>query len=692
MPIAVVQTNRHRGFSLAQDLQQRATRELGPAFSPKRVLILNQDLHLDAFPTTTSGKVQKVKLAKIVRDYLDQLGSTVIDEEAPTVEAVISIWADLSGQPAAAIKSSTLIQSFADSLMMMQFSGIVKDRLGKDITVEDYKVCERVQDHADLIDSRPDHKAASHSLPQRIGPPSINDLPHARDSEALYQQTKTDVSKSLAGLGLCWDDVEDAYPLPGTEELLAHRSRPQSWNLRWAYHIEADSVRLLQALKQTLANHATLRSICVHSGTVPPLLVTVRPSEQWFANSITTGYEIDKAEDLKTLLLDDPQLDYASYPGPMLRANIATIRSDGSSGLVMQASHAVNDASATKLFLDDLAAALGGASALPPHASFKDYAAAHFTHREGPGAKAEVEYHARRLRGIGAQKGSYWPPQRAPEFFKGNDFGWTHWDGRESHPRDRGVSLAEKKIGQVGLRRMAQVKDSARLKAEHNVAVVMLVKTALAILNIMKNGHQEAVFGTCNAARSWPFSSSYSAEERQKYGGNPLDISGCTIEYILDRTRVSSAQSVLSLLQQVTTEEMQNSAYAHAPLQQICQRLKEPASAYDWRSAEERLSDAEAVVPLIRRQSLNWLPINPMSQQNREGLKWLEMLTRMDNGLTVTGFVLDDRRTVALSFTWDAEHLTEAEATEALDDLVMIVERIGCAENWDKTIFEVITK
>lgn len=217
----------------------------------------------------------------------------------------------------------------------------------------------------------------------------------------------------------------------------------------------------------------------------------------------------------------------------------------------------------------------------------------------------------------------------------------------------------------------------------------MLVKAAIAMLNISKTGGKDAIFGTINAARTWPFSSDYSALEREAYTGNPLDVSGCTTEYVLDRIPVGRTKSLLSFMQQVTKDEEQNSAYAHTPFFRIVDRLRDPLSPDDTRTFAEREADAESLLPLIRRQSFNWLPTAPTAQ-NPKGLQFQQMLTRMDNGLTITGFLLDDKKSVALSFSWDAEHMSFAEAERALEGLVGLVDKMGKEENWTRTVGEII--
>ena len=56
----------------------------------------------------------------------------------------------------------------------------------------------------------------------------------------------------------------------------------------------------------------------------------------------------------------------------------------------------------------------------------------------------------------------------------------------------------------------------------------------------------------------------------------------------------------------------------------------------------------------------------------------------------ITGFVADDKKSVALSFTWDAEHMTLGEANIAIDNLAGLVKELCRAENWDKSVREIM--
>jgi acyl-CoA synthetase (AMP-forming)/AMP-acid ligase II/acyl carrier protein len=686
VPIAVIES---RGDKVTPSnvLKDMTSKALGPAFAPKTVINLKTDLKLDDWPKTAAGKIRKVELAEYVRDWIKASEGPAVDASAPTVESLIRIWKKISG--ADGLLPESTINSFADSLMMMQLSGTVKKDLGRDITVEDFKNCDKIQDQADLIDSRPNVTAKSQK-PQREGPPAIKDMLHINGDEQAYTAVKASVSAELSRLSLPWEDVEDVVPMPDWDAIFAHRCRPSSWNLRWSYHAPCGAGELERAMKEVLAYHPTLRSIAVERDDEVPLLVTVRAKKPWFRAAVTAGHKVDTKEGLNDLLLDHPTYDTASMGGPMFRVHIASI-ADGSSGLVIVASHAICDMSMTKLWLDDIVTVLSGDGTLIPHASFAEYASAYHTHRSGTEATNGVDYWTNKLQGIGSVSDStLWPPQRTPEFFKGNDFGWRRHDGRRARATERRTSLSHKLAAQKGVRRMVKCEDIQRLKSEHDIPIFMLVKAAIALLNVKNTNGKEAIFGTLNAARNWPFQSDYSVTEREAYTSNPLDISGCTVEYVLDRISVPVQKNAVSFMQSVSKGEEQNSAFAHAPFLRIVDRMRDHLGEDDLRSFAERERDADSLLPLIRRQSFNWLPTAPTAQGHPKGLNMLQMLTRMDNGLTITGFLADDKKSVALSFTWDAEHMTTGEANIAIDCLAGLVKELCKAENWDKSVREIM--
>lgn len=686
VPIAVITTQHETRVDVGQ-LKNMAAQQLGPAFAPKMVLHLKDDLARQHWPTTTSGKVRKVELRAMVNDYLKKKEEQASSQQLSTIDTLLRIWANVSGHDALTPESS--IQSFADSLMMMQLSSMVKHALSRNISVEDYKLCETIQDQANLIDSRPARRRGNTvKKEQRTGPPTVAHIPHLQGNARAFDTTKALISANLEAQDLSWDDVEDVIQLPNWDAIFAHRSRPTSWTIRFVYQASVSPEKLLAAIHQSLEYHPTFRSIAMEMADDTALLIPMRPNQRWFKAAVTSGWEVDTTKDLARLLLEHPEHDSAVAPGPMMKLHVAKVRSDGTSGLVLVGSHAVMDMSMTKLWLEDMATLLGGGTHIVPHEQFKDYAEAYHKHCQGADAQTGVAYWAKKHQGISAlPESSFWPLQRAPEWFKGADEGWRRWSGVQARRGERSIAAEDKRRAQAGIRRTANVRDLAQLKADHDVPVFMLVKAALVLLNIIQTGGKEAVFGTINAARTWPFQNDYTSMERAGLSGNPLDIAGCTTEYVLDRVPVDKSRRVAAFMQDVTADEELNSSFVHAPFTQVVDRLRDPLSDADPRTFAQRERDAEALMPLIRRQSFNWLPMPPTGgAPDGPGLRFQEQRSRMDNGLTVTGFLAEDKKTVCLSMAWDPEHLSISEANHALELLARLVETMGKAENWGLTV------
>lgn len=691
VPVAVVTTCDGAARDL-NFLKRQALNDLGIASAPKLILDLRRDLRLLSFPETLSGKVRKAQLKEVVRGYLAQRKTIPSDTCQSTIDVVVGIWQEISG--ITSLQPGTVMTSFADSLMLMQFSSAVKQKFDKDITVEDLQRCATIQAQCELIDLREvPNSSMTIADEQRQGPPDIKDVSFLCGDAQKFEKVRTTVTHSLVRLGLDWSDVEDIYPLPDWPAIFCHRCRPSSWTLRFSYHAKFSVDRLEQALVASLQVHPTLRAISVPYGP-EIMLVTVRPT----VNSLRTFIareraRVKTARDLTRYSAYDFQLEEATEPGLLVRFHFVIVEESATAGLIVNVSHAIADMTMTKLWLDDLAALLiGEVTTVRPHCAYKRYATAYWDHRDGAEAIRAVDYWTQKLLHVGSlPRTTFWPRQRSVEWFKGNDKGWKHWNGDQARQGERSTPLELKLQAQKGIRTQVPTGDVWRLKAEHDVPIFMVVKAALAALNVALTGAKEAVFGTINAARTWPFRSEYTQAERSMYDSNPLDITGCTTEYVLDRIRVDPDMPVLAFLRQVTEEEALNSSYAHAPFRRIVASLRDPISTKDDRSLEMREQDAAAVLPLIRRQSFNWLPRAPHAS-DQEDLQLQEMLSRMDNGLTVTGFLDNKKTSVSLGFTWDAEHLTYEEAGDALALLARMVGAMCRKESWKLTMRDVMTR
>jgi len=75
--------------------------------------------------------------------------------------------------------------------------------------------------------------------------------------------------------------------------------------------------------------------------------VIIRSTKRWSDLSITEGLEVETPEELVTLALNDPVLDFGAYPDPLVRFTIAKIRSTETAGLIFQGNHSAFNALST---------------------------------------------------------------------------------------------------------------------------------------------------------------------------------------------------------------------------------------------------------------------------------------------------------------------------------------------------------
>ena len=194
VPIAIIAIKR-RQRSQRQRNRERYLSRPGNCFCAKTGRAAH-DLGLSTWPATASGKVRKVELRVIVKEYVNKQEQAAIDTSASTVDSLIQIWQTKSGVNG--LKPETSIRSFADSLMMMlQLSGTVKKQLSRDVTVEDSKLCETINEQADLIDSKPDVAAlAAIAKSARQTTPMLDELTYLRGDALAYEDHEAAVTAS----------------------------------------------------------------------------------------------------------------------------------------------------------------------------------------------------------------------------------------------------------------------------------------------------------------------------------------------------------------------------------------------------------------------------------------------------------------------------------------------------------------
>ncbi|KAL8867062.1 MAG: hypothetical protein Q9174_005905 [Haloplaca sp. 1 TL-2023] len=408
VPVAVIRRSTIPGPTKYQ-IQQRVSKTLGRMFSPQYILDLNE-IGLTEYPRTTSGKIKKGDLKDHVSQHLSRgrEQGRDSDQHRPTVEILIALWARLSGREAHSISLEECADTFADSIMMMQFCNLVGKELDKTIAVDEIMGDTSIEEQAQMIDDRSTIKRPNTSA-VRSGPPTAADMVHVNGDLDAASRCQRKVEALLQPHGLDWEDVEDVIPTSQTAALMTRRTRLRNWNRRHAYLAPNASIAdLHRAITMCLQVHPILRSMILAHGEALPLYVVVRSSDRWHQLAISTGHTVDIAEDLKTIHFESDDLDFAIPPGPLFRFMLFNIRNEDSAGLVISCHHSTFDALSMGLFFEDLDMALSMRRQPKPHASFKQFADRKYGFRESVNADEAVAWHIKRLKGYAKHRNGQW--------------------------------------------------------------------------------------------------------------------------------------------------------------------------------------------------------------------------------------------------------------------------------------------
>lgn len=300
------------------------------------------------------------------------------------------------------------------------------------------------------------------------------------------------------------------------------------------------------------------------SGPGDALHVTIRHGDKLLSKIFQDGGSLRTVEELRAKAFGSH--DHVSYPGPLARITLYDVEETGTAGAVMCIDHAVIDASTGLMINEDLERALAGAP-LAEHSEYKLWADSYFNQRTSAEAAAAVRWHCKALEGLGSHRKALWPPFTMPV-------------------DDPEPTLAE------AAQPSFEVPDLIAFRKTHpHIAAPMVLKAALALLNIHRTGHTHALFCNYEAARaSFPFLPR-AVLTRDLF--EATDVSGPTYQLVVNLVEPRTDDTVVSFLGQMQETQSKLSKHAAAPLREIMSSL----------------GPAGAMVPeAIGRQIFNWAP------------------------------------------------------------------------------------
>lgn len=669
IPIAIVKKREGQEVDPFK-VRELLVKELGAAWVPEEIIDV-ESLGVDDYPRTTTGKVQKNKLREIFMKQRESQSTIAAGESM--LDMLLRLWTKLLGLRPNTLTAESSVHDWADSLILARFSAVLHREAGHQITLSELMEHGTLAAQAKLLSGRGSSAGSISELkPKRDGPPTVDDMAHARGDPARAKRTEELANKTLSPIGLSWKDVEDTIPMNIIQEMFMEYKRPQTNNHRHAWACPGSNMSgLKEAIEAAVTHHSMLRTMGLYFDNTTSMHLTIRPSAKWFSHCITFVDPVETAEDLNTLVYNDPKLDYAAFPGPLFRFVITHIKDENCAGLVYMAQHSVFDGVSLPLFIEDLNTLLvSPAAVLKPHVPYKAWADNYYNGQDSVIAHTHVAWQAQRLRGISLNPATLFPIQRAPEWFKGSSIGWI--DSKTGKPGQPRKSLDANPTGAKGLFIQGKLPDIQALKIQHGVEGSQIVKAALAVVTTKYTKQEYALFGQMQAGRTWPFLLPWQVERMPP----AMDVDGPAVQRTINRIPVNSEETVLSMLSRLQAEQLNLNKHAYAPQHHLIaamEREKEGEGAF--------LTDA------LKRQIFNWLPVPPSWEL--KGLRKVQIESRADCGL-LWNFVMVDQTTTMVNPTWDDAQLRKSEVEEMAREILRVAEEFATIGNWGKKVGSVV--
>jgi acyl carrier protein len=231
-------------------MRDAVLKSMGSSFVPDQFFTVAQ-LGLEEWPKTFSGKIQKTKLAALVKEYRDAQRSTKEPRKVSTskrsssLEAtVLHIWSSLLSLPPDQIDKDSPPELFADSISILRFRDKLKKETGRTLTLEDMVTHKTIGAQIQyLANQNPQQEVSRPEIrDERKGPPTADDMIHTRGDPIRAAETQRLVQDVIEPFGLSWqEDVEDVMPAYDFAVVTFKPRRLVAWTFRYALVTTASS-------------------------------------------------------------------------------------------------------------------------------------------------------------------------------------------------------------------------------------------------------------------------------------------------------------------------------------------------------------------------------------------------------------------------------------------------------------------
>lgn len=396
------------------------------------------------------------------------------------------------------------------------------------------------------------------------------------------------------------------------------------------------------------------------------LHVVMKQSSKFFDLIFEDGGELETLDDLKKIPEGQLASDWVNPPGPLYRAILYNIKETGGTALAVAAHHSIMDASMMQLVHEDLDRALALAkghnttaailSQLPMHIDYKVWADSHFNLRTSSEARAATKWHVRRLASISEhiKAGNLLPPR--PRTWTNLEPNLFRFDVPEIH----------------------------KLRKEHpDITPTVLVKAAVALMDVDRTGYSHAVFGNLEAARTnFPFLPKSMLEHTSgSHHFEGMDVSGPTFQIVFNVVEVpdqSAKETVLGFLERMQEDQTALTKHAAAPLLEIIKELDKISPG-----------SGELVPQLNYTPHFNWVPgLGQMETDPFANIKLVNSVLKPTTGLIIHAGLGGDKNQTIFMNVYGAGTCDKDEAARIGEKAVAITKWLATSENWNLPVAE----
>ena len=206
IPVAVIQLHNKAGMLPTEEMRDFVIRDLGRIHAPALYRKI-QDLGLETFPITTSGKVRKSVLKMHVVQYTGDGRRQRYQHRQSERNGLAHIFASIIGQSPESLPWDKPLEELADSINLLRLVANIQRDLSKEITQQDVSGGATLQDLAKRLGKLDNvSKTVTPSLETvRDGPPPMTEMVHTHGDESRVSKTQEVITKVLQPMGMSWE-------------------------------------------------------------------------------------------------------------------------------------------------------------------------------------------------------------------------------------------------------------------------------------------------------------------------------------------------------------------------------------------------------------------------------------------------------------------------------------------------------